>query len=589
MKKFLYIILCLCALLSCTERREYREAVERAQEVIEEHPDSALAILDTLGTHSGEFGHRFGMQYQLWRTYAEAKTGVLFTTDSLTRILVDYFEEHGRGNESCLAYYMHGCALIDIGRAPEALQAYYDAIDRADTTNNMDAYRILRGVYGQMASIFHKQNLPKEEIEAREHYIDCVRKTSSKADYIIAKSQLLRPYSILDNKEMVLQIIKESYHELEELGLHSEAASMVAPSIFIYTSRNQMSEAEKMLNLFEHDSGEFDSLGNISKGREAYYYTRGMYCIAIKDIDSAEHYFRKSIQYGHLSEGYRGLLHVYRERGDMDSIVHFSVMYEAAQDSLHDQMRTDAIHQMASLYNYTRSEKEAELAREQARKNRTLFVGAIFAAMMIIGSLCWIFKEVSRKKKWKIANLERDLSLALDTRNKIQEELRQLKSQDYESVIAAKESRLAELYETIEQLQAENESYIAGTKVSETDNPNCFLNSEIANLFIRKSKDINVKIQPIEKEWNQLVTRFRTDNPVTYKKFRTGRALSMLEMRICILLILDISESAISLITDKSASVVSNSKARANEKLFGKKEATTLKSNLLQLLYIFSE
>ena len=83
--------MCLCAMASCAERREYREALGRAQEIIEERPDSALTILDSLGQHSPEFGRRFGMEYLLYRTYAEAKTGVVFHTDSLTRELVDYF------------------------------------------------------------------------------------------------------------------------------------------------------------------------------------------------------------------------------------------------------------------------------------------------------------------------------------------------------------------------------------------------------------------------------------------------------------------------------------------------------------------
>ena len=270
MKKAVYIM-CLCAMVSCAERREYREALGRAQEIIEERPDSALTILDSLGQHSPEFGYRFRMEYLLYRTYAEAKTGKEFDTDSLTRELVDYFGDRSSGNEPALAYYMHGCALMDIGRAPESLQSFYDAINRADTVNNLPACRILRGIYGQMAGIFHKQNLPQDEIWAWENCIECVKITSSEEEYIETKGQLIRPYCLLDSLDKVLSIIDEEYQSLKRLGKYQEAADALSAAIHIYTDRGQLSEAERCMTIFERESGAFDSIGNISKGREYYY------------------------------------------------------------------------------------------------------------------------------------------------------------------------------------------------------------------------------------------------------------------------------------------------------------------------------
>ena len=35
-------MICLCALMSCMERKEYQEALAHAQSILQEHPDSAL-------------------------------------------------------------------------------------------------------------------------------------------------------------------------------------------------------------------------------------------------------------------------------------------------------------------------------------------------------------------------------------------------------------------------------------------------------------------------------------------------------------------------------------------------------------------
>lgn len=42
MKRIIYVMICLCALLSCMERKEYQEALAHAQSILQEHPDSAL-------------------------------------------------------------------------------------------------------------------------------------------------------------------------------------------------------------------------------------------------------------------------------------------------------------------------------------------------------------------------------------------------------------------------------------------------------------------------------------------------------------------------------------------------------------------
>lgn len=584
MKKILYVIIFLCIISACTGRREYREVLSNAQSVIEERPDSSLAILDALGRHSDAFDEHFRMQYLLELTYAKAKMGHLFDTDSLTKALVSHFDGNGTCREKALAYYMNGCALCDIGQTPEALQAFYDAIDKADTTRSDCDYGVLRGIYGQMSTIFHQQILPQDEIWALRHYIECVRRTLSEEDYIIAKGQMIRPYYLLGEKDTVLNIIEEKYKSLRRLGKDKEAVASFGTAIHIYKERGQIQKAQKMLDAFERESGLFDRNGNIVKGREGYYFTKGFFQLASNDINSAEENFRKAIQYGHLSDGYKGLLRVYRAKNIVDSVFRYSELYEAAQDSIHNRMQIDAIHQMAALYNYSRSQKEAEIEREKARTNRLWIIAIATMAVIVIGGVFLYYRDINKKKKQKISELERDLNMMRITRVEILGELQQMKSHDYEGVIASKEMQLLELTEAIERLQAENEKFKEGSAVREKDNLEQFLNSNIANLFIRKATGKTERVVPTEAEWKMLVSQFSNDNPATYNAFCSGKHLSKSEQRICILLILDIPENVISIMLSSTASSVSNLKARANDKLFGVKLAHPLKNNLIHAL-----
>jgi len=104
--------------------------------------------------------------------------------DSLLRDAADYYDRHGTSNEQMRAHYLLGCAYRDMGEAPAALQSYQDAVDRADTTSADCDMKRLMSVYGQMATLFHYQNLPTDELETNYHVQGCAKKLKDTLTYI---------------------------------------------------------------------------------------------------------------------------------------------------------------------------------------------------------------------------------------------------------------------------------------------------------------------------------------------------------------------------------------------------------------------
>lgn len=578
MKQFIVFIFVLFAFLSCTEKRDYRDALSRARAVMYHDADSALAILDSLGDHQSEFGSHFQKQYQLQLAAAEMKAGAVFTTDSLTKELVDYFEANGDDEESALAYYIYGCSLIDLGQSPEGLQAYYTALSKVDTTKADCNFELLKNIYGQMSLVFHNQNLPQDEIWSLNHYVENVKKTSSEKDYLLAKYELVAPYILLNEIDSVFYVALGVYEDLIRIGDNQGAARVLCPTIYYYMERGEMDKATWAKEIFEKESGWYDEKGNIASGRESYYYVKGFYELSANRLDSAEQLFRKAIRYGYLSEGYRGLLNVYRKHHDVDSVFHFSLLYEAAQDTLHNQLRTNSIHQMSALYNYNRSQKEAEQERETSRKlkMRSTFIGVI--SFLVVVLLLWLYIRYKNKKKQEILKLSKKLESAISARSEISAELQMLKSKNYEGVIAAKEAKEAELTEIIKRLQLEN------NQTERTDATETFVNSPIAQLFIKKSNLKTEKPNPSDGEWSLLIRQFSKSFPDLYKSFSEGTPLSQLQQQVCVLIILGMSDSSIRIMLGNSKSVLSDAKSDANERLFGQKGARTLKSNLFNAL-----
>ena len=98
------------------------------------------------------------------------------------------------------------------------------------------------------------------------------------------------------------------------------AAQVYPTAIYFSLIEGDYNKAKSYMNIFENQSGLFDSNGNIRSGREHYYYSKGLYYIGVWDVDSAEYYYRKLIPYGYLYEAYKGLLSVYTSRKETDSI-----------------------------------------------------------------------------------------------------------------------------------------------------------------------------------------------------------------------------------------------------------------------------
>ena len=541
-------LLCI-ALQACKEQQGYRDALVRAEALVENDTDSALAVLDSLGAYSSDFDRHLSMQYQLQLTNARMKSGILFTADSLTQSLVDYFNDKGTDRERALAYYIYGCSLVDIGESPEGLQAYYTALDLVDTTKTDCDYVLLKCIYGQMAQVFFQHKLPRDEIWALRHYIENVERTSDSSEVILAKARLARPYVLLNQPDSVFKINQEACEALKKIGDDKNAAMLCGVAIHFYVERGELDKAKEAIDIYEKESGLFDEKGEIEQGCEGYFYFRGAYELAVNHLDSAEKYFRKELHFGYLSDGYRGLLNVYRKRNNIDSVCKFSQLYEAAQDSLHNQMRTNAIRQVAALYDYTKSKKEAEQERCHSRKLTLLIIHIVLIASLVIIFFVWVYLRFRRKKTRRIHKLETRLVSAIRTRTEVTNELQELKNG----------------HVLVDGLEA-------------------LMESDIVQLFIRKTKDKTERVCASEAEWNMLACQFSAHFPNLCRLFAKNGLSVHPQQQVCFLLILGIPELDICKLLDCTKPALSNAKARANEKLFGQKDARSLKNNLLRAI-----
>ena len=425
-----------------------------------------------------------------------------------------------------------------------------------------------------MAELFHWQNLPHSEITAREKYQDYAFLLHDTLDYINGKVQMVKPYYLLGEKDSVLQILDEACLMYIKQGYRSYAAGLLPPSIYINTERGNYQEAKRLINIFEHESGLFDTQGNILKGREHYYCTKGVYFLKTGQVDSSEYYFRKSIPFGYHVDAFRGILSVYRERKNADSIAKYSLLYEDAIDNNNQKIQTTSVQLATSLYNYNQAQRIAEQNEKEAEHNRRKFIFSVFLLIAIALTSFLIIRQLRQKRKAQ----EKELAATIAERAKMQAELKLLKEANYEMVISQKEEEIDSLNKILAKQATVYNRMMAKDRVSE------FEKSSIVELFIRKSEFKYGDTMPTNIEWDTLIKEFHKDLPTLYTLMTDACHLSSTEFRACILILIGISEGSIASLLEILPQTLNTSKIRANKKMFNAKGSATLKDNLMQLI-----
>lgn len=125
-KAVLPILICLMFFTSCTVDPEVMSALDAAESVMEDSPETALSILEGLD-RSLLVSREATARYSLLYSQALDKNWIDVTTDSIIRPAVEYYARHGSADERLKAQYYLGCVYMNSGEFEKAMECYVRA------------------------------------------------------------------------------------------------------------------------------------------------------------------------------------------------------------------------------------------------------------------------------------------------------------------------------------------------------------------------------------------------------------------------------------------------------------------------------
>ena len=382
---------------------------------------------------------------------------------------VQFFDNEGTPNDRLLAHYLLGRAYYEAGEAPMALECYQKAAECADTTSNDCDYAQLCRVYGQMAEVFYHQGLYREQLEHINMSVRYAWKGKDTLAALMSYEQESFAYQKLGLNDSAIIVAENVARLYDKFGYPGDAAITLGTIVRTLLSLGIYSKAKDYMNRYESESGFFDSLGNIEKGREIYYKAKGLYYLYNNRYDSAEYYFRKELRdskdFNNQNAAAMGLALLYQKTHKTDSAAKYAIYAYAMNDSMYAQKTTKTVERMQAMYDYSRHQEIAKQEKEKADKERKekenltlIFVFSAIAALLVILKIYADKKRSQRLYRKNIEQLEQSQTELLQLREYADEYLRLLTENEEKN---AEIQQLHTYAAKLDTLIAEKETVIA--------------------------------------------------------------------------------------------------------------------------------
>lgn len=547
-RKILFPLL-LTALVACTEHGEFERRLAVADSLMAAEPDSAYRMLDAMSDEAGQMPQAKRMRHLLLRTQAQRHAGIGFTSDSISNLLVSYYNAHGTPNERMTAHYLKGCSYLELGDEPATLRCFNEAVGTADTSALDCNYAQMGDIYGQIARIYNNHAMPDSALRAyglAEHY---ARKANDTINVITIWGNKSNVLIDLGRISEALELREKAAERFKAMGYSKKAARVKGLCIKWYIQQGELDKAKAAMDEYEAISGYSRIKDETKSGWESYFHIKGTYYLETGKLDSANYYFKK---------------------------------LKLANDTLFNIQTAQKLQNAQSMYNYMRHQevahrKELESKNVQLRLYRGIAFILLFAAVMSVFVL--LLRRRIRRNERQLVVVKREnsrLNVLIGNNNRKLDELNGL--------IEGKISIITALNDQLNQQAIDLNSYHKQAETIQQLNERIahyeteMMNQVTANLMNRLAEEpaLMVVFQKLKARKDYLTKSEWTELYSTAEKYfpalcniKTNPKVSVSEYQICVLTKLGLRINDIIYLTQISASNISNMRSRMLSKLFG--------------------
>ena len=567
-EKVIFLLLIIMLLASCAGNRKYDDLMQRADSIMNVNDDSvkvAIRMLDGVESQLPEFSKAQKMRYELLRHKAMNKAYISFTSDSIMKEIVDYYDRHGSANERMLANYVLGCVYRDMHEVPLALEYYNKAAEQADTTAADCDYGTLYRVYSQMGFLFSKQYLPYQLLDAFDKAEKYAYLAKDTLNAIINYQNKGDAYDYLGKKDSVVAINLRSANMFKRIGDNYNAAIALGCNYSYYIEKQDSVNAKKAFEAYFSTGYEGNS--NYGDAKAFLLCEKGRYYMFVSRLDSAFSCLNQSLKlsksYSNKAAATKVLAQYYARVNKPVLAMKYALKSSEYNDSDLLAVRESQLQQIQAMYNYGRNQEIARKAELKAERITMLVYVLIAGGVVIFLLLTYLYLKQLKKKKEKILvtkHLYDDSLLKLRQKQEELELLRTVNDRKIADVIKEKEQTINKLEDDLKDIR---DKY-SNSSLSDVD----ILLKESSIYKRIKYLELHPKEIMRENDWIELEETIEQLIPSFIPLLKNR--LNVMAYRICLLVKLEISTSSIAILLGLSSSAISKYRKVMLEKLCGR-------------------
>ena len=544
-KNILLIVLSLFLLVACNPQPKAPELLQQAQLLMEDNPDSALLLIDSIFYPEKSLNKQDYMYYQVAKVQAKYKTYRPVKDDTLIFEARRYFAKHNKDLEkTTLAHFYSGAVYREQNDNKKAMQAYKDAATTAKKTNDPD----LKGmVQYNIGDLLLQDNLIEEALDAYKKAEQLYGQSSINVEekQIKCLSAVGRMFLVLSKPDSTFFYLHKGLKLAEETENIELQSHLMQNLSIAYREAKEYDKAEDLLSqsfLLNNDSAEevryylnFANLYSLMGENDSVTVYKNKLLRSIDKLDDI--YFKAS--------AYHFLADWGKENQNYEEAINYQDKRMRLLLHIMEKERQQSVYEVQKKYDYAKFQNQHNQTLLSRQK---IIVASLLLLLLFSFVVVFLFRKTINQKN-KLLQMEQ----AWQVLNETAIDIEKLKANSIESQHTQREALLWK-FDVLQKSSALNHEIQSSSKLSD-------------NKALLKFNEI-VYGPDSDSPWEQMLQTFDELNPGLSAAIKKDfPEFSETEFKICLLSYTRLRSKEIALILNLSVNTINVGRTNIRKKM----------------------
>lgn len=381
----------LCAtFFSCRDGGRTESILRTADSLMEEHPDSALAILRRDSLEICRSGKDYRLWYALSRTEADDKCYILHVSDSTIRAAANYYNSHGSDLQRVRANYLLGRVYCDMHLYGHALTSFNKAITvESENDSFINRYKARSATWAGF--VYEVKGLHKDALRYNKLAYRYAKQAGAQVTKVYSLRDIGRSYRDLNRNDIAIPYYQKAAKKaktIDDANLYNMVMEELAG---IYIEEGRLDEAYAALNT--------QFLATTDKDISSHYYIWAMYFEKRGQLDSAVAYNKRGMNYSDVSikrDVSLDLARLLMKQGKHNEAIKYYEQYSVYSDSVTASELNETSDMLSQVEKNIDIERKNTILAE-TKTNLTILLSVIIFTVIVVSLI--LIKHYSNVRK----------------------------------------------------------------------------------------------------------------------------------------------------------------------------------------------